>query len=149
MTRATPKMRCLAKHLIVHEASRNKSSEAKAVAAFHVTEELRPPLANLMGNGGFRALLARALVLASEEVSWLREVRVKADGTLEGLEPFHARLAPAEFLEGRTVLLAQLLGLLVAFIGHGMTSRLVGETWPEISLNSMDFGKERQNEKAK
>lgn len=135
-------MRSLAKDLMVHETSRNKSSEAKAPAAFHVTEKLRPHLANLMGNGGFGALLSRALVLASAEVSWLRAVHVKADGTLEGLEACHAKLAPAEFLEGKVVLLAQLLGLLVAFIGPALTSRLVGEIWPKISLVDADFGKE-------
>jgi hypothetical protein len=36
--------------------------------------------------------------------------------------------------------LAQLLGLLVAFIGPSLTMRLVGEIWPQISLNKVDFG---------
>jgi hypothetical protein len=149
MTRSTSKMRRLAKQLLVHEMPGDKSSDAKAPATFPVTEKLRPPLANLMGNGGFQALLARALVLATAEVPWLRALHVKADGTLEALEAFHARPGPADLLEGRIVLLAQLLGLLVAFIGPGMTSRLVGEIWPQISLDDTDFGKERQNEKAK
>ena len=102
-----------------------------------------------MGNGGFRALLSRALALANAEVPWLRAVHVKADGTLEGLEALHAQLDPAEFLEGRVVLLAQLLGLLVAFIGPSLTLRLVGEIWPQISLNDLDFGNGGKNEKSK
>src|SRR6266852_5197131 len=69
--RATPKLRSLAKSLVVYETSRKKSSAAKSPPVLHVTEKLRPQLANLMGDGGFRALLARALVLASAEVSWL------------------------------------------------------------------------------
>jgi hypothetical protein len=93
-----------------------------------------------MGNGGFRALLARALALAGAEVAWLRAVHVKADGTLEGLEALHAQLKPADFLEGRVVLLAQLLGLLVAFIGPSLTSRLMGEVWPQLSAENVDFG---------
>jgi hypothetical protein len=133
-------MRNSATHLMAHETLKNKSSEAKSSAAFHVTDKLRSHLATLMGNGGFRALLSRALALATVEVSWLRAVHVKADGTLEGLEALHAQLDPAEFLEGRIVLLAQLLGLLVAFIGPSLTSRLVGEVWPQISLADMDFG---------
>jgi hypothetical protein len=94
----------------------------------------------LMGNGGFRALLVRALVLAGAEVSWLRAVQVNADGTLEGLATPHARLKPAEFREGRVVLLAQLLGLLVAFIGPSLTLRLVCEIWPQLAVDNVDFG---------
>ena len=142
-------MRDFAKRLIAYETLKNKSSEAKTPAAFHVADKLRPHLATLMGNGGFRALLSRALALANAEVPWLRAVHVKADGTLEGLEELHAQLDPAEFLEGRVVLLAQLLGLLVAFIGPSLTSRLVGEIWPQISLKDLDSGNGDRNEKSK
>jgi hypothetical protein len=118
MNRSTPQMRSIALRLINYETPGNSSSETTNTAIFQVTDRLRPHLAMLMGHGGFRALLARALALASAEVSWLRAVQVNADGTLEGLETPHARLKPAEFREGRLVLLAQLLGLLVAFIGR-------------------------------
>jgi hypothetical protein len=109
-------------------------------ATFQVTNRLRPHLATLMGNGGFRALLTRALVLASAEVSWLRAVHVNGDGMLEGLETAHARLKPGQFREGQVVLLAQLLGLLVAFIGPGLTSRLIAEIWPQLAADNVDFG---------
>jgi hypothetical protein len=140
MNRATPQMRNIALLLIRYETPGNSSSETTDTAIFQVTDRLRPHLATLMGNGGFRALLVRALALASAEVSWLRAVQVNADGTLEGLEAPHAHLKPAEFREGRVVLLAQLLGLLVAFIGPGLTSRLVGEIWPQLSADHVDFG---------
>jgi hypothetical protein len=133
-------MRSIAERLILYETSRKDSATTANSASFRVTERLRPHLAMLMGNGGFRALLARALVLARIEVSWLRTVEVSADGTLEGLETPHARLTPAQFREGRIVLLAQLLGLLVAFIGPGLTSRLVGEIWPQLAAENVDFG---------
>ena len=133
-------MRSIAKRLMGYETPSNKSSDAQTAAAFRVTDKLRPHLATLMGHGGFRALLSRALALASAEVPWLRAVQVNADGTLEGLETLHAQLNPAEFLEGRVVLLAQLLGLLVAFIGPSLTSRLVGEIWPQLSTDDVDFG---------
>jgi hypothetical protein len=133
-------MRSIALRLINYETPGNDSSETTNTATFQVTDRLRPHLATLMGNGGFRALLARALALASAEVSWLRAVQVNADGTLDGLEKLHAHLKPAEFREGRVVLLAQLLGLLVAFIGPGLTSRLVGEIWPQLAADNVDFG---------
>jgi hypothetical protein len=140
MNRTTPQMRSVAERLIQYETSKKDPSETTDIATIAVTERLRPHLATLMGNGGFRALLARALKLASAEVHWLHAVEVNADGLLEDLEPLHARLTPAEFREGSVVLLAQLLGLLVAFIGPGLTSRLVGEIWPQLAAHNMDFG---------
>lgn len=141
-------MRSLAKHLIGSEMRRNNSSEARGSAAFHVSEKLRPHLATLIGNEGFRALLSRALALATTEVPWLRAVHVRTDGSLEGVETIRAQLDPIAFLEGRIVLLAQLLGLLVAFIGPALTSRVVGDIWPQISLKNMDFGDGAKNETA-
>jgi hypothetical protein len=140
MNRATPQMRSVALRLINYETQKNDASETGTAATFPMTERLRPHLATLMGNGGFRALLARALVLASAEVSWLRKVSVNADGTLEGLETRHAQLKPAEFRDGQVVLLAQLLRLLVAFIGPVMTLRLMGEIWPQLAADNVDFG---------
>jgi hypothetical protein len=140
MNRTTPQMRSIAQRLIDYETPKNDGSETGTAATFQTTERLRPHLATLMGNIGFRALLARALALASAEVSWLRAVQVSADGTLEGLKTLHAGLKPAEFCEGRVVLLAQLLGLLVAFIGPGLTSRLMGEIWPQLAADNLDFG---------
>jgi hypothetical protein len=140
MNRATAEIRNLAKELIGYEASRHKFSKAGALDAFHVTDKLRPHLANLMGIGGFRALLSRALVLAKAEVSWLGAVRVKADGTLDGVDQLHSQIDPAEFLEGKVVLLAQLFGLLVAFIGLNLASHIVSEIWPGISFKDGKFG---------
>jgi len=130
MNRATPQLRSLAKHLIVSETLRNNSSEAKNPAAFHhVAEELRPHLVTLIGAAGFRALLSRALAVATVEVPWLRAVQVQPDGVLEGLDELRRQLNPTEFLEGKVVLLAQLLGLLVAFMGTSLTTRLMDEIW--------------------
>jgi hypothetical protein len=128
---------------MVHESSRNRSAQAKTRAAFSVVEKLRPHLANLMGIGGFRALLARALVLGSAEASWLGAVRVNETGSLEGSDASYSQLDPAECLEGSVVLLAQLLGLLVALIGPNLTSRVVGEVWPRFHSKAWDSaGKE-------
>ena len=142
-------MRDFAERLIAHETKGNKSSEVKLPAAFLVFEKLRPQLANLMGSTGFRALLSRSLALASAEVPWLRAVHVKSDGSLEGLEKFEAQIDLDYFLEGRVVLLAALLGLLVAFIGEKLTVQLVRGVWPKLSLNDLDFSKGAKNEKTK
>jgi hypothetical protein len=135
MSRATPKTRDLAERLVACETKANKSSETRTLAAFLIGEKLRPNLATLVGNAGFRALLSRALALANAEVPWLRALHVKADGSFEGLDELEAQVDPDEIFEGGIVLLAQLLGLLVAFIGEDLTLRLVREIWPTLSLD--------------
>jgi hypothetical protein len=142
-------MRNFARQLVAYEAGRNRSSSATAPAAFDVCEKLRSPLVALMGNAGFRALLSRSLALANAEVPWLRAVHVKGDGSLEGLAELATQVEPVQFADGRVILTAQLLGLLVAFIGEDLTVRLVREVWPKVSLNDLRFGNGDKNEKTK
>jgi hypothetical protein len=128
-------MRDFSERLIAHATRGNRSSETETPAIFLVVEKLRPNLVTLLGNVGFRALLSRALVLTNSEIAWLRAVHVKADGSLEGLHELEAQLDPEEIAEGTVVLLAQLLGLLVVFIGESLTLRLVRDVWPKLSLD--------------
>jgi hypothetical protein len=140
MIQATPQMRDFAKRLIAYETTGNKSSGAKTPARFPVCEKLRPHLATLMGNTGFRALLSRALARARSEVPSLHAVQVNADGSLAELDKLEVQADPAELVRGSVVLVAQLLGLLVTFIGVNLTLRLVREVWPKLSLDDLDFG---------
>ena len=141
MSRATPKMRDFAERLIAFETRGNKSSGTKTPVACLVIDKLRPQLATFMGNIGFRALLSRTLALSNTEFPWLRAVHVKAEGSLEGLDELDGQVDPDEIFEGCLALLAQMLGLLVTFIGEDLTLRLVREVWPKLSLNSLDAGK--------
>ena len=140
MNRVNLQMRQLAKTLIDLETVRNKSLMIKNPDAFQVCEKLRPPLATLVGNEAFRALLAHALALASREEPQLSAVRVNADGTLEASEEIQAQIRKDKYFEGRVLLLAQLLGLLVDFIGEKLTVWLVREAWPKARVNHLDLG---------
>jgi hypothetical protein len=142
-------MRDFAERLITYEANGNKSAKTQTTDTFDVCEKLRPQLATLMGHGGVRALQARALTLASAEIPWLRAVHVKSDGALEGLEEIQTPLSLDELFEGKVALLAQLLGLLVAFIGENLTLRLVREAWPKATFNELDLFEGNKNEKTK
>lgn len=144
---STPQMRDVAKRLMAYETGITKRSGTETAVAFHCCEKLRSRLTILMGDAGYRALLSR--LLASSEVPWLHAVHVNTDGSLEGLEELDAQLAPAEFFEGRVVLLAQLLGTLVAFIGEDVTLGLVREAWPQVPLNGYDFSKGHEDEQTK
>ena len=149
MSRATPRLRNLARRVIAFEAKKNGPATRNGPPAFPVHEELYPLLESLIGSGGLRALLSRALALAIAELPWLRSIPGSADGALEeGAEPC-AQLDPDKFFEGRVVVLAQLLGLLEAFIGESLTMRLVRDAWPKVSFNDLDLGEGDAHEKAK
>jgi hypothetical protein len=140
MSKASTQMRRFARRLIAFETPlRSTPSDGAKQPTFQVIDDLRPLLVNLMGMGGFRGLLSRAIVLGGEEIRWLRAVHVKADGSLSGFEEY-ASLAPGQFAEGKVVLLAQLLGTLVALIGVRVTLRLVLDVWPKLSLDDLNLG---------
>jgi hypothetical protein len=132
-------MRNLAKDLMVYERPGNNPNGSIASDDFQFNERLRPQLATLYGIAGYRSLLSRALVRADAEVPWLREMHMRANGTLEGLEILRDRLDPDEILKGKVELLAQLFGSLVGYIGPGLTLRLLGPIWPKTSMDEADF----------
>jgi|ERR1700677_4062273 len=149
MSRSISHTRNFASRLMAYEAGRNKSSESKIPPALQICKNLQPHLATLMGSGGYRALLTRALALAAAEDPSLRAVRVTADGSLAGLEELQSEAGPDESFEGGVVLLAQVFGLLVAFIGEDLTLRLVREIWAKVPPDDLEFSKEAKNEKTK
>jgi hypothetical protein len=146
MNRAIPKMQALAERIIACDAKEAKLSRRKITPTFPVIGKLRPHLATLMGNGGYRALLMRALTLASAEVAWLRKVRVSTDGSLQTLIESDLPIKPKDILEGRVALVAHLLGLLVAFIGESLMLRLVGEVWTLLPHGNLNASKDHTNE---
>jgi len=142
-------MRDIAGQLIAFAMDGRNEAVATSPVVFVVCDTLRPHLATLMGKVSFRALLSRALALACVEVPWLCALHVELDGRLAGFDKLGVGLAPEAELEGRVVLLAQLLGLLVAFIGEDLTLRLVRDVWPGLSFENLDFGRGSENEKPK
>ena len=133
-------MRDFAQRLVAREMMGKKPFERNGRTFGGVIEKVRGPLAALTGVAGFRSLLSRALALANAEVRWLRAVHVKADGTLE-CSPEIARLDKEEIANGEVALVAQLLGLLVTFIGEALTARLLEDVWPGVQVHDFDFGR--------
>jgi hypothetical protein len=97
-----------------------------------------------VGVAGFRSLFSRALTLAKAEVPWLNAVKVRADGSLEGLGARNTKQERDEAERAGVVLLAQLLGLLDTFIGEALMLRLVRDTWPDLPFGMM--GSETEEE---
>lgn len=141
MNRPTAEMRDFAHGLVAHEAKGKKSSGTKAPLVFGaVVDKLRRPLMILAGAQVFRALLSRALALAIDEVRWLRAVHVKADGSLECPAEM-AQLDKEEIANGEVVLLTELFGLLLTFIGEALTLRLLQDVWPGAPINDFNPGR--------
>jgi hypothetical protein len=139
MNTATPAIQNLARWLIALEAARDPSDELVGEAV-RACEKLRVPLAKLAGVAGFRSLMTRAMALATAEVPWLASVQVQADGSLEGFDAAGLHQGAVPGGEAGVVVVAQLLGLLVTFIGEPLTLRFVRDAWPDASVAGMDAG---------
>ena len=131
-----------ARRLLDDEVASGKSPDAKVFSAFRVCEKLRGPLGKLLGLGGFRALLSRALALEGVEFPWLRTLYINPDSTVAGLEGLKLELDSSSVTEGELALTAQLLRLLVTFIGPALTLGLIAEVWPNVVLDDLNFGNE-------
>jgi hypothetical protein len=126
-------MRLLAERVIGWEKRAYKSATpAKPVVAV-VCEKLQPTLGVLMGNGGFRVLLTRALARATALEPSLKAARVTVEGTLE-IENGSIPLDEKKLEAGSIVLVAEILGLLTAFIGETLTIQFVREAWPKLQF---------------
>jgi hypothetical protein len=98
-----------------------------------------------MGQTGYQALILRALMLARDEVPWLRDVVIDADGDLENFAELAAKHESAEVTNGSEALLAHLIALLVAFIGEALTLQLLHDLWPDLPTDD-NFTQENSNE---
>ena len=137
MNKATPAIQNLARRLIALEAARDPSN-GPIDETTRACERLRVQLSKLAGAAGFRSLMARAKALATVELPWLESVQVRADGSLEGFDAARRQQGAVPGDEPGTVVVAQLLGLLVTFIGEPLTLRLVRDVWPDATLDETD-----------
>ena len=126
--------------MIVIEAACDDLPVASGSEVVRVCEKLRVPLSKLAGDAGFRSLMSRAVAIAKSEVPSLAAVQMRADGSLEGLDDPVLDQNAGSGGEAGVTIVAQLLGLLVTFIGEPLTLRLVRDAWPNASLAGLDTG---------
>jgi hypothetical protein len=144
MNPATPAMRNLAAWLLAQEAVAGNPSEMEMYTTFRVCDKLRRSLSTLVGAKGYRSLISRALTLAKKEAPSLGKVQVKEDGSLEWTGAVdELQQGMDEAAKGGAVLVVQLLGLLVAFIGLAATLRLVRYLWPDAPFEGMNSKTEK------
>jgi hypothetical protein len=145
-----PASRHLARSLLTYETAAGKSSEPTESAPSRVFEKLRRPLCALAGVAGFRSLLSRALTLARAEAPSLGAVEIAADGSLQGLDELGQQINKdkdrdqANANDGGAILIAQLLGLLLTFIGEALTLRMLQDVWPDEAFDGPDSEEDKE-----
>lgn len=123
-------MQQLAEQLIARERAEPNLSGPGASAVSRVFDGLRRPLCTLAGVSGFRALLNRALALATAQVPDLNVLKVGPDASLIGLDEVNDDGNP----ESGAVFVAHLLELLGTLIGEGLVLRTVQDAWPDLTV---------------
>jgi hypothetical protein len=119
------KTRDLARRLVAREADPNAISLQAQPATVRVYERLRRQLGAPVGVDGFQVLASRALALAKSESPRLSAVQITANGGLSGLGEIESQSGPDEDGEAGIILIAQLLGLFLTFLGEATTLRLI------------------------
>jgi hypothetical protein len=119
------KTRDLARSLVAGEADASTTSLQTEPATVRVYERLRRQLGAPVGADGFQALASRALALAKSESPLLSAVQLTANGGLRGLDEVESYREADNDGEAGIILIAQLLGLFLTFLGEATTLRLI------------------------
>jgi hypothetical protein len=132
------KTRDLARSLVACEADASTTSVETEAATLRVYERLRRQLCAPVGVEGFQALASRALTLAKSESPRLSAVQVTANGDLRGLGEPGSQADADEDGEVGVILIAQLLGLFLTFLGEATTLRLIEDLRLQVEVKAED-----------
>jgi hypothetical protein len=138
------KTRDLARSLVASETDASAMSLQTEAATVRVYDRLRRQLGAPVGIGGFQALASRALALAKSESPRLSAVQITANGGLCGFGEIESQTDADEDGEAGVILIAQLLGLFLAFLGETTTLRLI----EDLRLQVVDVTAESATAKA-
>jgi hypothetical protein len=132
--------RDLARSLVASEVDANTTNLKAEPATVRVYERLRRRLGAPVGVDGFQALASRALALAKSESPRLSAVQITANGALRGLGEVESQVDTDEAGEAGVILIAQLLGLFLTFLGEATTLRLIEDL--RLQADNADTGTE-------
>ena len=130
------KTRELARSLVASEADATPTSLHTEPATVRVYEKLRRQLGAPVGVDGFQALASRALALARSESPRLSAVQITANGALRGLGEVESQADADEDGEAGVILIAQLLGLFLTFLGEATTLRLIEDLRLQVEVRT-------------
>jgi hypothetical protein len=139
------RMRDHAQRILRYENTVSHPGEPAIPVLCRVFDGLRRSLGTLVGVNGFRALLIRALTLAKAHACSLGQLRVEADGSLDGLGEHCENEGPEPGVE----LIASLLGLLAEFIGESLMLQILRNVWPHAALPNTEPSGENGHDPAR
>ena len=128
------KTRDLARSLVANEADASATSLQTEPATVRVYERLRRQLGAPVGVDSFQALASRALSLAKSESPRLNTVQVTPSGGLRGLGEVESHTEAEEGGEAGIILIAQLLGLFLTFLGEATTLCLIEDLRLQVDI---------------
>lgn len=106
-----------------------------AARAVEAVERLTQHLAQLVGETGVRALLARSVALSSTTFPWLAStisIVRPADVPWASLRAAMEKQDPRTIHEAFGALLSTFVELLARLIGEGLVAHLLHDVWPEV-----------------
>jgi hypothetical protein len=128
------KTRDLARSLVANEADASATSLQTEPATVRVYERLRRQLSAPVGVDSFQAIASRALSLAKSESPRLNTVQVTPSGGLRGLGEVESHTEAEEGGEAGIILIAQLLGLFLTFLGEATTLCLIEDLRLQVDI---------------
>jgi hypothetical protein len=130
------KTRDLARSLFACEAEASTTARQAEPASVRVYERLRRQLSAPVGVDGFQALASRALTLAKSQSPRLSAVQVTANGGLRGFGDVESQMDAGEDSEAGIILIAQLLGLFLTFLGEATALRLIEDLRLQVDVRT-------------
>ena len=134
------KTRELARRLVASETEVSTKSLQTEPATVRVYERLRRQFRAPVGVEAFQALASRALALARSESPQLSAVQIAANGGLRGLGEVESQMDLDETDEAGIILIAQLLGLFLTFLGEATTLRLIEDLRLQVGVKTESVG---------
>jgi hypothetical protein len=128
--------RDLARSLVAREAGASTTSLHTEPATVRVYDRLRRQFSAPVGADAFQVLASRALALARSESRRLSAVQITANGGLSGLGEIESQTDTDVDGEVGVMLIAQLLGLFVTFLGEATTLRLIEELRLQVEVRT-------------
>lgn len=124
----------VARALVMHETGGSNDPDVVADAVEGICRYVASELEGMLGSGGVRSLMTRALHLARREHPSLESVTMSPGPVIgfTGLTEAMASRNPTAVAAGTSVL-AQLLGLLVALLGEDLGLQPVRKFWPHVA----------------
>jgi hypothetical protein len=127
----------------LQEAGSDRSARDLADAMGRACQALHGRLAPLVSSAGFDALIGRAVKLAARDFPFLAVLNApticSADGLRQAVEGRESR----EVADALVAIFANLIWLLVIFIGENLGLRKVREVWPEVPLTAPGSSSEK------